>query len=107
PEVTADLVRRSDPLGGAPFHIALELDGAMLAGEVDVVLPDALVAAQRMVLADPPIQVRAAEVRIKRGSRERDLPVPRFGNPRPHSIEVPEQPPCFRGEGGGRAARVG
>src|SRR5579884_3558393 len=49
---------------GPPFHEALEVDGAMLAGEVDVALADALIATEEGILAHKPARVAAEEVGI-------------------------------------------
>ena len=46
-----DLERRAAALGRAAFHVALEVGRAVLAGEVDRPLRDALVAAEQGVLA--------------------------------------------------------
>src|SRR5665213_3048147 len=52
-----DFERRATTLGRTAFHVTLEVDRAMLAGEVNRPLRDALVAAEQGVLAHMPVRV--------------------------------------------------
>src|SRR5438874_7077889 len=54
-QVGQDLVGGPYALGGAAFHEALEVDRAVLAGEVNVSLPRFLVSAEAGVLAWLPV----------------------------------------------------
>src|SRR6266404_4118253 len=80
-EVDEDLVRGARALLRASFHEALEVRGAVLAGEmalasVDVRLAKALVAAELRVLAHLPVGVRAEEVGMGVRDVERGAAVP-------------------------------
>src|SRR5262249_29422563 len=85
-----DLVRRADALLRAALHEALEVRRTVLAGEVDVALAHAFVAAEARVLADPPIRVRAEEVRIGDRSGEHGLAVPLAADPRIDLLDLLE-----------------
>ena len=55
-------------LGGRPLHEPLELRRRVLAREVDVPLAGGLVAAERLVLPDAVVRVRAVEVGSRNGT---------------------------------------
>src|SRR4029079_6772282 len=85
--VGQDLAGRAHAFGGAALHVALEVLRAVLAGEVDVPLPHAFVAAERVVLTAPPVRVRAEQVRFERRVRQRRLAVPARLDPREDRLE--------------------
>src|SRR5262249_60441417 len=65
--VAQDLIARASALLRAAFHEALEIDRAMLAGEVALVRALPLGAAEKRVLADFPIRVRTQQEKSMRG----------------------------------------
>src|SRR5208282_3866300 len=62
---------RPDALARATLHIALEIDGTVLAGEMDVALRHLLVAREESVLPDLPTGVTAQFVWIARWVAQR------------------------------------
>src|ERR1051326_7038031 len=86
-----DLLGRPRALLRAPFHEALEVDRAVLAGEVDVALADALVAAEARVLAGRPARVAAQQVRVAPRGADRRAARPLFRGARPHRLELGEE----------------
>src|SRR5712692_10085291 len=95
-EVVDDLVRGSRPLLRASFHEALEVRGAVLAGEmalasVDVRLAKALVAAEDRVLADFPVRVRAEEERVRERDVQRGQAVPPLSDPREDRLDLTQE----------------
>src|SRR5919201_3766369 len=67
------LARCTHPFGGPALHEALEVLGAMLAGEVDLVrrtLRRFLVATEGVVLPDLPVRVRRQQVRVEQRNGE-------------------------------------
>src|SRR5438445_6314094 len=94
-EVVEDLVRGARALLRASFHEALEVRGAVLAGEVafagvDVRLAKALVAAELRVLADLPVRVRAQEERVRERHVQGRNAVPLLRDSRKHRLALAE-----------------
>src|SRR5260370_30704212 len=95
-EVVDDLVRGPRALLRASFHEALEVDGAMLAGEMAlsggrVRLPRLLVATELRVLADLPVGVRAEEERIGERDVERGAAVPLRSDAREDRLDLGQE----------------
>src|SRR5207237_7618699 len=78
--IAEDLVRRTNAFRRSPFHEALEILGAVLAGEMDRPIRKGLagffVTAEGVVLANLPIGVRALEVGMQGRDRQRSAPSP-------------------------------
>src|SRR3954468_15250956 len=74
--VVDDLARRADPFCRGAFHEPLEILRGVLASEMDRTLRHALVAAEGGVLADLPVGIGEAEVRIERRDGETGAAVP-------------------------------
>src|SRR6476661_2755540 len=84
PEVTEDLAGRPLPLVGTALHVPLEVDRAVLAGEVQVALAHALVAGVPVAVTGRPVRVRPVAVRVRRPRRQRGPAVPLAREPRQH-----------------------
>src|SRR4029079_12342420 len=96
-EVGQDLAGRAPTLGGAALHVALEVLRAVLAGEVDVPLPHAFVAAEGVVLPGLPVRVRAEQVRVEDRVRRRRRAVPARPDAREDRLELVEDRPGVHG----------
>src|ERR1051326_9113391 len=89
--VADDLLGRPRALLRAAFHEALEVDRAVLAGEEDVALPDALVAAETGVLAGRPARVAAKQVGVAPRRADSRAPRPLARRTRPHRLELGQE----------------
>src|SRR5947209_19544056 len=95
-EVVEDLVRGARALLRASFHEALEVRGAVLAGEmafagVDVRLAKALVAAELRVLANLPIGVRAEQEWVRERHVEGGTAIPLLADARKDRLDLAEE----------------
>src|SRR5262249_40357209 len=104
-QVAEDLVRGAHALRRAALHEPLEVRRAVLAGEVDVPLAHALVAAEADVLAGLPVGVRAVEVRVRGGRRKHRLAVPLRRDAGEDVLQIRERLLCERGHLGVRRRR--
>src|SRR6476469_2817425 len=102
PEVTEDLPRRPLPLVGTALHVALEVDRAVLAGEVQVALAHALVAGVPVAVTGRPVRVLPVAVRVLRPRRQRGPAIPLPREPRQHGLDLAEERRRGRSDVAGR-----
>src|SRR5579885_3400095 len=86
--VGQNLVGGARALLGPAFHEALEVDRAVFAGEMDLPLAHALVAAEERVLADEPAGVAAEQVGIARWIAQRGRAGVVLRRPRPDLFQL-------------------
>src|SRR4051812_30372052 len=81
----------ADALAGAAFHEALEVLRAVLTGEMDRPLGYPLIAGEGGVLADLPVGIGAAEIRILHGCGQGRAAVPLGRYPRENGLELAQK----------------
>ena len=95
--------QRRQHLGGGTLagrdrtvEVALEVLGGVLAAEVHRSFDLGLGRAERLVLPDPVVGVRAEGPRVGRPGVERSAPIPPCGDPRQHRLKLGEEGPGAR-----------
>src|SRR5579884_855434 len=86
--VGQNLVGGARALLGPAFHEALKVDGAVFAGEMDLPLAHALIAAEERILADEPAGVAAEQVGIARWIAQRSRAGVVLRRPRPDLFQL-------------------